>query len=69
MEGEDSYVIDGAVKKLVKHVEIIRVLQSDGTHTEEPLEIRRSVHGPVVHHNFVPPFQIELTAVCLNLCR
>lgn len=48
MAGEDAYVIDGTVKKLEKHVETIRVLHSDGTHTEELLEIRRSVHGPVV---------------------
>lgn len=44
----DGYVLDGEVRQFEKHTETIRVLQSDGTHTEETLEICRSIHGPVV---------------------
>ena len=48
LRGGDGYVIDGKVKKFDTHIETIKVLQPDGTHREEQLEIRRSVHGPVV---------------------
>jgi acyl-homoserine lactone acylase PvdQ len=51
LSGDDGYMLDGAVKKFDTHVETVRVLQADGTHTEEHLEIRRSVHGPVVRRN------------------
>ena len=48
LDGDDGYVIDGKVKKFDTHIETIKVLQPGGMHREEQLEIRRSVHGPVV---------------------
>ena len=51
LSGEDGYVLDGVVRQFEKHTETIRVLQSDGSHTVETLNIRRSVHGPVVRMN------------------
>ena len=51
LSGEDGYVLDGVVRQFETHTETIRVLQSDGSHTEEALNIRRSVHGPVVRMN------------------
>ena len=54
-DGEEGYLLDGAVHKLATSIETIKVLQADGTLTEESLEIQRSVHGPVVaEHDWMP---------------
>lgn len=44
----EGYVFDGQVKPFEKSTQVIRILQPDGTLREEPLVVRKSVHGPVV---------------------
>ncbi len=44
----DGYRFDGATRAFDIRTETIRVRQEDGTLDEETLEVRRSVHGPVV---------------------
>jgi acyl-homoserine-lactone acylase len=46
LEG-DGYVLDGQRKSFEVEQQIIKVRQADGTLRDEPLTIRRSVHGPV----------------------
>jgi acyl-homoserine-lactone acylase len=43
----DGYVLDGKTKAFDVERQIIKVRQADGTLRDEPLTIRRSVHGPV----------------------
>jgi acyl-homoserine-lactone acylase len=43
----DGYVLDGQVRAFEREQQIIRVRQPDGSLRDEPLTIRRSVHGPV----------------------
>jgi acyl-homoserine-lactone acylase len=42
-----GYVLDGQTKAFDVEKQIIKVRQADGTLRDEPLVIRRSVHGPV----------------------
>jgi acyl-homoserine-lactone acylase len=44
---EGGYVLDGATKRFDVEQQIIKVKQADGTLRDEPLTIRRTVHGPV----------------------
>ena len=44
----EGYVFDGQVKSFEKSTQAIKILQPDGAFREEPLVIRKSVHGPVV---------------------
>jgi acyl-homoserine-lactone acylase len=44
----DGYRWDGKRRAYDEHTEAVRVRGDDGAITEEPLSIRRSVHGPVV---------------------
>jgi acyl-homoserine-lactone acylase len=44
---EGGYVLDGATKPFEVEQQIIKVKQANGTLRDEPLTIRRSVHGPV----------------------
>jgi len=44
----DGYLLDGATRAFETRAESIQVRQADGTLQEEPLAVRRSVHGPVV---------------------
>ncbi len=44
----DGYQFDGATHTFDTRTETVRVRQDDGTLAEESLEVRRSVHGPVV---------------------
>ncbi len=46
---DGQYLFDGAVRPFERETRSIRVKQTDGTLREERLEIRRSVHGPVVY--------------------
>jgi acyl-homoserine-lactone acylase len=46
-EGE-GYRFEGRVRAFEEHTEIVRVLQQDGTTKDEPLRVRRSLHGPVL---------------------
>jgi acyl-homoserine-lactone acylase len=45
---EGGYVLDGKVRPFEVERQTIKARQADGTMREEALEIRRSVHGPVV---------------------
>ena len=45
---DGGYVIDGAVKQFEVTNETIKIKGKDGTVREEPLTIRKTVHGPVV---------------------
>ncbi len=45
---KQGYMFDGAVKPFEKTEKVIRILQPDGSFHEEPLVIRKSIHGPVV---------------------
>lgn len=47
-EGKDAYRWDGKPRKFEEHTETVRVRQEDGSSKDEPLRIRRTVHGPVV---------------------
>ncbi len=47
LEGE-GYRFDGEVKPFERRTRTLKVRQPDGSMKEEALEIRRSVHGPVV---------------------
>lgn len=44
---DDGYVLDGTVRPFDVEQQVIKVRQPDGTLRDEPLTIRRSVHGPV----------------------
>ena len=43
----DGYVLDGQVRPFEVHTDTLKIRGADGALTEEPLVIRRSVHGPV----------------------
>ena len=44
----DHYMFDGAPRSFERETRTLKVKQSDGSLREERLDIRRSVHGPVV---------------------
>ena len=44
---DGGYVLDGAVKQFETVQQVIKVRQANGTLRDEPLTVRRSVHGPV----------------------
>src|SRR6266511_644484 len=44
---DGGYVLDGQTKSFDVEKQIVKVRQADGTLRDEPLAIRRSVHGPV----------------------
>jgi acyl-homoserine-lactone acylase len=44
---ESGYLLDGRTKSFDVEQQIIKVRRADGTLRDEPLTIRRSVHGPV----------------------
>ncbi len=44
----DQYVFDGALRPFEREARTLKVKQPDGSLREERLDIRRSVHGPVV---------------------
>ena len=45
---DGGYVLDGQVRQFEVSHEVIKVRQKDGTLRDEPITIRRTVHGPVV---------------------
>jgi acyl-homoserine-lactone acylase len=44
----DGYLLDGTVREFESERQVLRVRMPDGTVQERPLDIRRSVHGPVI---------------------
>ena len=45
---DGGYVLDGEIRPFEIETQVIRVRHDDGSLSEEPLTIRRTVHGPVV---------------------
>ena len=45
---DEGYELDGKIRPFEAEKQTIRVRKADGTMREEPLTIRRTVHGPVV---------------------
>ena len=45
---DGGYVLDGQTRQFEVSHQVIKVRQADGTLKDEPMTIRRSVHGPVV---------------------
>ena len=43
-----GYMFDGKVRPFEKTEQVIKILQPDGSYRNEPLVIRKSIHGPVV---------------------
>jgi acyl-homoserine-lactone acylase len=60
---DGGYVLDGKVKQFEVSKQIIKVKQKDGTLREEPLTIRKSVHGPVVAERNGSPIAMRVTAL------
>jgi acyl-homoserine-lactone acylase len=46
---DGQYLFDGALRPFERDTRTLKVRQADGSFREERLEIRRSVHGPVVY--------------------
>ena len=60
---DGGYVLDGQVKPFDTHTETLKVKQADGTTKEEPLVVRRSVHGPVVAERGGAPIAMRVAAL------
>lgn len=48
VEKDGGYVLDGQVKQFETRTETLKIKQADGSTKDEPLVVRKSVHGPVV---------------------
>jgi acyl-homoserine-lactone acylase len=46
---DDGYVMDGTLRPFERDTRTLKVRQPDGSLREEHLDIRRSIHGPVVY--------------------
>jgi acyl-homoserine-lactone acylase len=57
---DGGYVLDGEVKPFSKRYVTLKIKQADGSFLHEPLEIKTSVHGPVIE-------ETENAAVALKL--
>jgi acyl-homoserine-lactone acylase len=60
---DGGYVLDGQVKPFDTHTEIIKVREANGAVREERLEVRRSVHGPVVAERNGAPIAMRVAAI------
>lgn len=49
--GQDGYHFDGRAVPWQHETKTLKILQPDGSMREEKLEVKRSVHGPVVYEN------------------
>jgi acyl-homoserine-lactone acylase len=63
VEKDGGYVLDGQVKQFDTHTETIRIKQADGSMKEEPLTIRRTVHGPIVAERKGLPIAMRVAAL------
>ncbi len=63
VERDGGYVLDGMVRPYESHTEILKVKQADSTMTEEPMRIRRTVHGPVVAERRGMPIAMRVVAL------
>jgi acyl-homoserine-lactone acylase len=48
VKDDGRYLFDGALRSFERETRVLKVRQPDGSTREERLEVRRSVHGPVV---------------------
>ena len=60
---DDGYRFDGQVRPFERETQTLKVRQPGGTLLEETLEIRRSVHGPVVAEVDGRPVALRVVAV------
>ena len=58
-----GYVLDGQVRPFETRTEILKVKQPDGSTKDEPLVVRRSVHGPVVAERRGMPIAMRVAAL------
>lgn len=45
---DDQYMLDGKLRPFERETKVLKIKQPDGSMEEETLQIRRTVHGPVV---------------------
>ena len=57
------YVLDGEVKPFETHTETIKVREPNGLLRDVLLEVRRSVHGPVVADRGGSPIAMRVAAI------
>ena len=60
---DDGYVLDGQVKPFETHTEIIKVRDAGGALRDVPLDVRRSVHGPIVAERNGAPIAMRVAAI------
>ena len=60
---DGGYVLDGTVRPFEERRDMLKVRQADGTMTEEPLVIRRTVHGPIVAERRGMPIAMRVAAL------
>ena len=63
VEKDGGYVLDGQVKPFDTHTETLKIKQADGSLKEEPLTIRRTVHGPIVAERKGLPIAMRVAAL------
>jgi acyl-homoserine-lactone acylase len=59
----DGYLLDGKVLQFEKDSHEIKILQADGTFKTETLEIRRTVHGPIVKQEHGDPIALRVAGL------
>lgn len=59
----DGYVFDGEARSFETETETIKVRAPDGAMRDEPLIIRRSVHGPVVAQSAAGPVALRVAGL------
>jgi acyl-homoserine-lactone acylase len=59
----DGYALDGGVRAFEVEQRTLRVRQPDGTFIDQPLEIRRSVHGPIVGERNGNPIALRVAGL------
>ena len=60
---DGGYVLDGQVKPFETHTETIKVREANGSLRDVLLEVRRSVHGPVVADRGGSPIAMRVAAI------
>src|SRR5262245_24595828 len=60
---DGGYVLDGQVKPFDTHTEVIKVREANGSLRDVPVEVRRSVHGPVVAERGGAPIAMRVAAI------
>ena len=63
VEKDGGYVLDGQVTPFDTHTETLKIKQADGSLKEEPLTIRRTVHGPIVAERKGLPIAMRVAAL------